>query len=99
MSQFGRKRGRAVDPALAALGDPDDDDGEAEELEAAEEPDQAREAADEAEIDRLEAENPELVLSPDEVKLGQVAVEKVCFSSCASTVRMFTSAGPNRSRS
>ena len=55
MSQFGRRRGRAVDPALAALGDPEDVD--VKNLEAAKEADEDREAADQAELDRLEEEN------------------------------------------
>ena len=80
MSQFVCRRGRAVDPAVEALGDPGDVD--AEDLEAAIEADEDREAADEAELDRLEAENPELTLSEEEVRLGHLAVEKVRFWRC-----------------
>ena len=75
MSQFVRRRGRAIDPAVAALGDPEDVNYE--DVEAAQEADEDCEAADDAEIDCLEQDNLELVLDADNIKFGLVAIKKV----------------------
>ena len=95
MSQFDReaakrknwKNGEAEDPELLAL---DDKPGEVigepppvsdEDLEAAEEADPGREASDDQEIDSLDDDHPELVISQADVKFGRLAIEKVRTSS------------------
>ena len=87
MSQFARKRvakddrtgsSEDGDRELAELSDHDADE---EDLEAAHEADEDREAADEGLLDNLEREQPDLVLTREEIKAGQIALEKVCVCS------------------
>lgn len=56
----------------------DDGDVDEEEVRAVKETDEDREAADDAVIDGLDDELPELVLTRDEITAGQLALEKVC---------------------
>ena len=74
MSQFMHKQGKPVDKDLVTLDDPEDAD---EDVPADEETDGSREAADELVIENMDEDHPDLVLSPEDVKLGQMAVDKV----------------------
>lgn len=83
LSQFERKRKAkgeraadmpGADEDLDALSDHDADEVDAE---AADEADEGREAADDELLDQLDDDYPELVLSREEIKAGQVALDKV----------------------
>ena len=75
MSQFGRVKGKPAPEEIAALRDAHDrDDGE--DLRPGD-VDASREAADDADIQAMEDDHPELILVEDEVKLVQIALEKV----------------------
>lgn len=93
MSQFNRevvkhkkqKTGEQEDPELIAL---DDKPGEVlnepvpvseEDPEAADEADPGRKASDDQEIDNLDEDHPELIISDNEIKFGHVTIEKVSF--------------------
>ena len=81
MSQFVRVKGKEDPEELAALRDAQDrDDGE--DLRPGD-VDASREAADDADIQEMEGDHPELVLDKDELKLVQIALEKVfSMSAC-----------------
>ncbi|OJT13582.1 hypothetical protein TRAPUB_9870 [Trametes pubescens] len=63
------------DPDLAALDDPEDVDED--DLEAEQEADQAREDADDALLDDMAINNVDVALTPEKIKEGRLAVEKV----------------------
>ena len=75
MSQFGRRKGKALPREIQALRDPNDqDDGEGI---RPGDVDASREAADDEAIENMEEDHPELTIDDDDVKLVQVALEKV----------------------
>ncbi|TBU31221.1 hypothetical protein BD311DRAFT_623710, partial [Dichomitus squalens] len=75
MSQFARAKGKPTPIEIAALRDVHDrDDGE--DLRPGD-LDASREAADDADILAMEEDHPELVVVNDDLKLVQIALEKV----------------------
>ena len=82
MSPFTGKKGVAPRKEVAALRDGDEDDRDNAEVPLAGE--HARDRADDRLIEDLEKEEEDhepLNASDDDLKLGQVALEKVCISS------------------
>ena len=75
MSQFARVKGKPMPDEISALRDTDDrDDGD--DLRPGD-VDASREAADNADIQAMEDDHPELIIVSDELQLVQVALEKV----------------------
>ena len=62
---------------IASSSDEEDEDLEGDENEAGNETDEARDAADELELELLEEEQADIVLTAEEVALGKAALEKV----------------------
>ncbi|PIL25420.1 hypothetical protein GSI_13310 [Ganoderma sinense ZZ0214-1] len=75
MSQFGRRKGKALPHEIQALRDPNDqDDGDGI---RPGDMDASREAADDEVIENMEEDHPELRIDDQDVKLVQVALEKI----------------------
>ena len=75
MSQFGRRKGKPMPREVQALRDANDrDDGDG--IRPGDE-DASHEAADDEAIEQMEDDHPELQIDDDDVKLVQIALEKV----------------------
>ena len=75
MSQFARVKGKPMPDEISALRDTNDrDDGD--DLRPGD-VDASREAADDADIQAMEDDHPELVIVSDKLQLVQIALKKV----------------------